>query len=71
MEDKKYQVLSNHTKDGRFIKIAKILAKNLTSDEAKNFIQNNQHKYKFPLQWISIPLEYNSNIDNEIFPISK
>ena len=50
----------------------KKLATGLTREEAKQFIEDNQHKYKFPLAWEEDTRgTFNINVDDEIFPISE
>ena len=68
-----YMVYTQHTPDGKWIGNAKILAKNLNIEEAKDFVQKNQHKYKYPLQWnkYNDPDFFNPNDDETIFPISR
>jgi hypothetical protein len=66
-----YMVYTQHTPDGKWINSAKILAKNLSGSEAKDFVQKNQHKYKYPLQFnkYNDPDFFNTNNDETTFPI--
>jgi hypothetical protein len=68
-----YMVSTQHTPNGKWIASAKILAKNLSVDDAKDFIQKNQHKYKYPLQFNKYNDSdfFNPNNDENIFPISR
>ena len=67
----KFFVYTNNTPEGKYIKIAKTLAKNLTRDEAKDFIEKNQSKYKAPLSYTEDRRDmFDINADDEEFPTS-
>lgn len=67
--ESKFFVYANHTPEGKYIKIAKTLAKNLTRDEAKDFIKKNQSKYKAPLSYTEDRRDmFGTNAGEEEFP---
>ncbi len=68
------KILRENNESNYFVydRSGKKLATDLTPEEAKQFVDDNQHKYEFPLAWTEDTRgTFNINKDDEMFPISE
>ncbi len=68
------KILRENNESNYFVydRSGKKLATDLTPEEAKQFVDDNQHKYEFPLTWTEDTRgTFNINKDDEMFPISE